>query len=126
MRASFKVSLVAIGFFLLVPSLYGQASMQHWCALQVAKDMEATQRDTPAVYATISIYMFEWSKSRQACVMIIHYRAQKDGIAMIQILAMNAVTTQPMEGYKNVFLVPQKDEKGIEDSTNFLFKKYSH
>jgi len=45
---------------------------------------------------------------------------------MIQIVATNAVTMQPMEAYKNIFLVPESDEKQIEDATNFLFEKYSH
>jgi len=45
---------------------------------------------------------------------------------MIQILATNAITMQPMEGYKNVFLVPKGGAKQIEDATNLLFEKYSH
>jgi hypothetical protein len=100
--------------------------MQRWCAEKVAKDMEATRKENPAIFATISKYFFEWSKSRQACVTVIQYRAKRDGNPMIQILAMNEVTQQPMEAYKNIFLVPESDEKQIEDATNFLFEKYAH
>lgn len=126
MRVSLKASIIVIGCFLWVPSLYCQVSMQSWCARKVAKDMEATQKEKPEVFATIRHYMFEWSKSRQACVTVIQYRTKEDGHPMIQILAMNEVTLQPMEGYKNIFLVPEGDEKQIEDATNFLFEKYSH
>ena len=58
--------------------------------------------------------------------MVVQYRASGNGTPMIQIVATNAVTMQPMEAYKNIFLVPESDEKQIEDATNFLFEKYSH
>src|ERR1035437_4682262 len=124
MRTAMKVSIVSIGCILFATSLYSQVSMQRMCARQVAKDMEATQKEKPEVFATIRHYVFEWSKSRQACVTVIQYRTKEDGHPMIQILAMNEVTQQPMEGYKNIFLVPEGDEKQIEDATNFLFEKY--
>jgi hypothetical protein len=118
--------MITVGCFLLVPSLHGQVSMQERCARQVAKNMEATRRESPKVFATVVHYVFEWSKSRQACVMVVQYRASGNGTPMIQIVATNAVTMQPMEAYKNIFLVPESDEKQIEDATNFLFEKYSH
>ncbi len=126
MRTSLKASIIVAGCILLAPSLYCQVSTQSWCARKVAKDMEATQKERPAVFATIRKYFFEWSESRQACVTVIQYRTKEDGHPMIQILAMNEVTQQPMEGYKSVFLLPEGDEKKIEDATNFLFEKYSH
>ncbi len=58
--------------------------------------------------------------------MVIQYRVVVDGKNTIQVLAMNAITMQPMEGYKNIFLVPAKDTQGVIDSVNFLFDKYSH
>jgi len=126
MRTALKASIIVMGCFVWLRSLCCQVSMQSWCARKVAKDMEATRKERPAVFSTISKYFFEWSKSRQACVTVIQYRTKEDGHPMIQILAMNEVTQQPMEGYKNVFLVPESDEEKIEDATNLLFEKYSH
>jgi hypothetical protein len=126
MRASLKASVIAVASFLWMPSLHCQVSMESWCARQVTKNMEATRKESPKVFATVVHYVFEWSKSRQACVMVVQYRARKNGAPMIQIVATNAVTMQPMEAYKNIFLVPEGNETEIEDATNFLFEKYSH
>ena len=126
MKALLRASLVAIGCFSSTLSIYGQVSAQSRCARKVARDMAATRKERPEAFATIGKYLFEWSKSRQACVTIIQYRTKENGQPMIQILAMNEVTAQPMEGYKDIFLVPEGDEKQIEDATNFLFEKYSH
>lgn len=59
--------------------------------------------------------------------MVIQYRVRRSGKSPeIQVIATNAVTMQPMEGTKNVFLIPVTETKEIEDATNFLFEEYSH
>ena len=71
--------------------------------------------------------MFEWSRSRKACVMVVQYRVQQKGKSSeVQVVAVNAVTMQPMEGYKNIFLLPADHTQKIMDATNFLFERYSH
>jgi leucyl-tRNA synthetase len=58
--------------------------------------------------------------------MVIQYRVHdKDKPQQVQIFAINVVTHEPMEGHKNVFLVPADDEKQIEDRTAFLMDKYA-
>jgi hypothetical protein len=88
--------------------------------------MAATRKQKPAVSKTVAGYLFEYSRSLDTCVMVIQYRVVVDGKNAIQVLAMNAITMQPMEGYKNSFLVPAKDTQGVIDSVYFLFDKYSH
>ena len=40
------------------------------------------------------------------------------------MLAINAVTMQPMAGYRDVYLIPASDEKQIMEATNYLLDKY--
>lgn len=104
----------------------GQLSQQHMCARQVAADIKATKAQSPDLFATIRRYTFEWSHNYHACVMVIQYNVHdKNRLPEVQILATNIVTHQPMEGLKNIFLVPANDEKQIEDATSFLMDKYA-
>jgi len=125
MRALTKIMIVALCCIAFCKCTRAQLRAQNDCTNQVKKDMEATRTQKPDVYATIRHYTFEWSRMHQACVMIIQYRTKKDGASMVQILATNAATMQPMEGTKDIFLVPEGNEKEIDDAENFLFEKYS-
>jgi len=98
----------------------------HVAAINPSDYDPATKKQKPAVSKTVAGYLFEYSPSLDTCVMVIQYRVVVDGKNTIQVLAMNAVTMQPMEGYKNIFLGPAKDTQGVIDSVNFLFDKYSH
>ena len=110
-------------------SLLAHAQMveQSRCAHLVAKDIARTKQEKPEVFSTIAHYNFEWSPKYRSCVMVIQYRVHKPGKPPeIQVVATNAATMQPMEGTKNVFLIPATEAKEIEDATNLLFEKYSH
>lgn len=100
---------------------------QQQCSDIVKKDMASTERDKPEVFATVKTYMFEFSKSRDTCVVIIQYRIPPKGTepAKIQILTYNAVTMQLMEGYDNIYLIPASETKEIMDATTTLFKHYA-
>lgn len=127
MTISHALALLALGAFYLAPLASGQVAQQAQCSRIVSKDIERTKLEDPKVFSTIAHYSFEWSKGRQSCVMIIEYRVDKKGRAPeIQVVATNAVTMQPMEGTKNIFLIPASEEKEIEDAANFLFERYSH
>jgi hypothetical protein len=100
---------------------------QRECANQVKKDIATSREQEPAVYATIKSYMFEYSKSHDACVIVMQYNVQQKGKSPeVQVLALNAVTMQPMAGHKDVYLIPASDAKQIEDAADSLFEKYSH
>jgi len=106
---------------------HGQMQKQQQCDAVVKKDIELTKRDKPDVFATVKNYMFEYSKSRDTCVLIMQYRIPPEGNdpAKIQILAYNAVTMQLMEGYDHIYLIPATEMKEIMDATTKLFKYYS-
>jgi hypothetical protein len=88
--------------------------------------MAKTKDLKPDVYVTIKDYTFEWSRSRQSCVMILQYKVHQTAKPPeVQVLAVNAVTMQPMEGYKNVFLIPANNLSEIMDAVNFLAERYS-
>jgi hypothetical protein len=125
MKPLTKILTVVLCCLAFCKCAHAQMRSQSDCTNQVKKDMEATRAQKPEVYATIRDYTFEWSRSHQACVMIIQYRTKKNGASMVQILATNSITMQPMEGTKNVFLVPEGNEKEIDDAANFLLEKYS-
>jgi hypothetical protein len=96
------------------------------CAKLVRANMEATKQKSPDVYKTIATYLFEYSPKSHSCVMIINYKAKgDDGKPAIQVLAVNAVTMQPMSGYKDIFLIPAGNRQEIMDATTFLFEKWS-
>lgn len=100
---------------------------QQRCAAIVKANMSATARNKPAVMKTVMGYLFEYSPSRDTCVEVVQYRVQKPGkLHQVQVIAYNAITQQPMEGYKNIFLEDASDTQAILDATNFLFDKYSH
>jgi hypothetical protein len=107
--------------------VHAQMQKQQQCDAVVKKDMELTRRDKPDVFATVKDYMFEFSKSRDTCVVIIQYRIPPKGSdpAKIQILAYNAVTMQLMEGYDHVYLIPANETKEIMNATTELFEYYS-
>ena len=88
--------------------------------------MAATARDKPEVMKTVMGYLFEYSPSRDTCVEVIQYRVHDAGKpSQVQVGAYNAITQQPMEGYRHIFLEDAGDSKGIQDATNFLFDRYS-
>jgi hypothetical protein len=102
-------------------------AQQATCARIVAKDLERTKTEKPEVFSTIQHYTFEWSPKHQSCVMVIEYRVRESGKSpKVQVLAANAVTMQPMEGTKNVFLIPASETKEIEDAAKLLFDRYAH
>lgn len=108
-------------------ALSGQMRQQEQCSQVVKRNIERTKLEKPDVFATVAYYTFEWSRRHQSCVMVIQYRVRETGKpSEVQILAINAVTMQPMEGTKNIFLLPATEKKGIEDSTNFLIERWSH
>jgi hypothetical protein len=105
----------------------GQTAQQATCTRIVAKDIERTKTEKPEVFSTIQHYTFEWSPKHHSCVMVIEYRVHESGKSPeVQVLAVNAVTMQPMEGTKNVFLIPASETKEVENAANFLFDRYSH
>jgi hypothetical protein len=122
-----KRQIVTLALWAFASFGHAQMQQQAECSRIVQKNMDATKRDKPEVFATVKTYMFEWSKKSDACVIVVQYRvpAKPPEPAKIQILAMNAVTMQMMEGYQNVYLLPASDTKGIMDATNFLFNRYA-
>jgi hypothetical protein len=127
--AAVRLRILACFGVMLAFSVVCNAQMQKQreCADQVKKDIEKTRDHSPSVYATIRTYMFAYSKTRDTCVIVIQYRVQdkQNNLPEVQVLAMNAVTMQPMAGYREIYLIPASDEKQIMDATNFLFEKYS-
>ena len=128
MRVRLRLGMAVLGEVCLCATvLHGQMLEQNQCSHIVKNNMKKTRTDRPDVYATVRDYMFEWSRSRKACVMVVQYRVQQKGKSPeVQIVAVNAVTMQPMEGYKNIFLLPADHTQKIMDATNFLFERYSH
>lgn len=121
------IVVLTLGMFDVPLLAHAQMAEQSKCAHLVAKDIARTKQERPEVFSTIAHYIFEWSPKYQSCVMVIQYRVHESGKSPeIQVIATNAVTMQPMEGTKNVFLIPAIETKEIEDATNFLFEKYSH
>ena len=124
MGAMFRRAMLALAFAL---TCQAQMQKQRECGNQVVKTIATTRERKPAVFATIKSYMFEYSKSRDTCVVIMQYRVQQKGKPPeVQILALNAVTLQPMAGHRDVYLIPASDLKQIEDAADTLFEKYSH
>jgi hypothetical protein len=119
--------LAAVVLLGLCSIAHGQMQKQQQCSDVVKKDMVATERDQPAVFATVKTHMFEYSKSRDTCILIIQYRIppKANDPAKIQILAYNAVTMQLMEGYDHIYLIPASETKEIMDATTAMFKYYS-
>jgi hypothetical protein len=126
-RKSWRILLLFSSFLLLAPAaLHAQMAEQENCSELVKKDMAKTKELKPDVYATIKDHTFEWSKSRQTCVMIMQYKVHQSGKPpRVQIIAINAVTVQPMEGYKNIFLIPAGNLDEIMEAVNFLVERYS-
>jgi hypothetical protein len=127
-RRQFAIVVVlSLGTFDVAPLAHAQMAEQSRCAHLVAKEIARTKQEAPEVFSTIAHYTFEWSPKYQSCVMVIQYRVRKSGkSAQIQVIATNAVTMQPMEGTKNIFLIPATETKEIEDAANFLLERYSH
>ncbi len=119
--------LAAVALLGLCSVARGQMQKQQQCSDVVKKDMAETERDQPAVFATVKTHMFEYSKSRDTCVLIFQYRIPPKGNdpARIQILAYNAVTMQLMEGYDHIYLIPASEPKEVMDATTAMFKYYS-
>ena len=106
---------------------WAQMGKQRACADQVHADMAKTKNQSPKVFATIKSYAFEYSKSYDACVIVIQYIVQqRDKPDMVQILAMNAVTMQPMLRNTEVYLIPASAGAQIDAAADTLFEKYSH
>jgi hypothetical protein len=124
-RPNLLLALCAI--LLLTPALLvAQITEQRNCTELVKNNMAKTKELKPDVYATIKDYTFEWSRSRQSCVMVIQYKVHETGKpSEVQVVAVNAVTMQPMEGYKNVFLILASKLSEIMDAVNFLVERYS-
>jgi len=118
--------MTPITCFVFVSSVFAQMPKQRECAAVVKGNIEKTRTSSPAVYATIKSYTFEYSKSHDSCVIIMQYRVQDKDEPKVQVLAINAVTMESMERHKDVFLIPAKDSKQIDDAADFLFEKYSH
>lgn len=126
-RRRFGIVVILLGILGSPPLAPAQMLEQSSCSRLVAKNIARTKQERPKVFSTIVHYTFEWSPKHQSCVMVIQYRVREPGKPTeIQVIAVNAVTMQPMEGTKNVFLIPATDTKEIEDATDFLFEKYSH
>jgi hypothetical protein len=111
---------------IFVSTCYAQMQKQRQCAEVVKADIEKTRTLSPNVYATIKSYTFEYSKSLDSCVIIMQYRVSDKAEPKVQVLALNAVTMQSMARNKDIYLIPAKDSKQIDDAANFLFEKYSH
>jgi hypothetical protein len=122
----FCLTMLASAIALLPCTSIAQMQKQKQCAAVVKANIDKTRTTSPSVYSTIKSYAFEFSKSHDSCVMIIQYNVKSKGSQMVQVLALNAVTMQSMEGHKNVYLIPVDDEKQIQDAADFLFEKYSH
>ena len=113
-----------VGF---VSMAHAQMEKQMQCGHVVHSDIEKTRTNSPEVYATIKTYTFEYSKSLDTCVIVMQYRVhEKDGTPKVQVLALNAVTMQPMSGTKEIYLIPARESRHITEATDFLFNKYSH
>lgn len=117
--------------FLAASTVHAQATdfmlKQQRCAAIVEANMSTTARDKPAVMKTVMGYLFEYSPSHDTCVEVIQYSVRKPGKShQVQVIAYNAVTQQPMKGYKKVFLEDASDTQAILDATYFLFDKYSY
>ncbi len=110
----------------LASSAHAQMQKQKQCADVVKADIESTRTKSPAVYATIKSYTFEYSKSHDSCVIVMQYRVTDKNEAKVQVLALNAITMQPMAGHQDVYLIPAKSLKEIDDAADALFQKYSH
>ena len=118
-----KVVLAAL---LFATSACAQMQKQQQCTALVKSNIEKTRTTEPNIFATIKTYMFEYSKNHDSCVMIMQYHVNEKGKPQqVQVIAINAVTMQPMEGYKNIFLIPESDKEQIMKATNFLFDRYS-
>jgi hypothetical protein len=111
----------------IVLTAHAQMDKQEQCRKIVEESIEATKSESPELYSTIKSHAFEFSKSRDACVIVIQYRVPAKGGdgPKVQILARNAVTGQTMDGTKDIFLIPATDTKQIEDANNFLLEKFS-
>ena len=122
-RYLFAFCLVSI---LLGKPASSQMAKQSICAEKVKANMEATAKISPSVMNTVRSYTFEYSRSRDTCVMIVQYNTEdKMHGKEVQILAINAFTMQPMEGHRNIFLRKPEDTAGIEEAANFLFDRYA-
>jgi hypothetical protein len=51
---------------------------------------------------------------------------EKDGTSEVQVLALNAVTMQPMAGTRDIYLLPAAASKRITEASDLLFNKYAH
>lgn len=122
---SLMMGLIAVTLLPCV-SARAQIEKQRECAHIVESNIAATKKQKPEIFKTINGYLFEYNSRLDACVIVMQYKVVVDGKNEIQVLAMNAVTRQAMEGYKNIFLIPANDTQGVIDSVNFLFDKYSH
>lgn len=124
-----KVDLFLLAAALLAfPQLnHAQDTDQARCSHLVERNLSTTQKESPDIYATIGNHFSEWSPSHSACVMIIEYKVKPIAAApylRVQILAVNAVTMEPMEAYRNVFLLPADKSAAIEKAVDFLFDRY--
>ena len=72
-----------------------------------------------------STYLYEYSPRHHACVAVMEYKVQKDGKPFAQILARNMITSQPMKGLDEIYLLPMDEKQERIDAINFLFGEYS-
>jgi hypothetical protein len=97
---------------------------QDWCAKKAEANIRATREHSPEIAKTIVSYLYEYSPHHHACVAVMEYKTTKDGKPYAQILARNMVTTQPMKGYAEIYLVPMENTQERIDTINRLFDEY--
>lgn len=98
---------------------------QDWCAKKVEANIQATREHSPEIAKTILSYLYEYSPRHHTCVAVMEYKTKLDGKTYAQILARNMVTTQPMKGYAEIYLVPIENRQERIDTINRLFDEYS-
>ena len=98
---------------------------QAWCAKKAEANLKATKEKAPEIAKTIISYLYEYSPRHHACVAVMEYKVQKDGKPFAQILARNMITSQPMKGLDEIYLLPMDEKQERIDAINFLFGEYS-
>jgi hypothetical protein len=119
---------IALAVLFVCPVAFAQdpfTRSQDWCAKKAEANIAATREHSPDVAKTIISYLFEYSARRHACVAVMEYKTTKDGKPYAQILARDMVTTQPMRGYADIYLVPMANQQERIDAINKLFDEYS-
>jgi hypothetical protein len=119
--------LLLVCSLLFVPTVLAQDAMtrnQEWCARKAEANMSATKENSPEIAETILTYMYEYSPAHHTCVAIMEYKTKKNGEPYAQILARNLVTSQPMKGFAEIYLIPMKNTEERIKAINYLFAEY--